>query len=267
MTRPAKLPEYETPPVNEVVLGLQFAPAPGFSSAAHDGVFRLFHEEFPKLEEHPPLEPRYETFGGSNPQPSFQFNIGGRPIGSRLWFVSKDATHLLQFQRDRFLTNWRRRPVAPEYPRFDGIAEAFRANVEKLDGYLKTEFNHSLAIDQTEVSYMNLIPLDAPTEVGQWLHALNLDTLDIESFQASFAEIISDHDGQAMGRLSYEIQHGIVQDGKKHALQLTLSARGRPATQSVDAAFEFMTTCRNKIVARFDQITTERAHSNWKRVR
>lgn len=266
MTRPAKLPEYKDPPLDEVVLGLQFPPVPGFSSVVHYGVFRLFNKEFPNVEEHPLLEPRYETFGGANPQPSFQFNIGAPPIGSRLWFVSKDADHLLQFQRDRFLTNWRRRPVATEYPRFDGIADAFRANVEKLDNYLKAEFDHSLAIDQTEVSYMNMIPLDVPMEVGKWLRVFNLDTLEIEGFQAGFAEIIRNLRGQAVGRLTYEIHHAISQEEKKHALRLTLSARGRPSDQSVEAAFEFMTRCRNEIVARFGEITTEKAHSKWKKV-
>lgn len=113
-----------------MVLGLQYPPAPGFSSVLHEGVFRLFREKFPYIEEHSLLEPQYEAFGGANPRPALQINIGQPPIGSRLWFVSKNADHFLQFQRDRFLMNLRRRTVAAEYPRFDGIAEAFKANVE-----------------------------------------------------------------------------------------------------------------------------------------
>ena len=224
MTRPSQLPEYEKPPLDEVVLGLQFAPAPSFSSVAHDDVYRLFQEEFPVIDEHNLLEPSYETFGGSNPQPSFQFTVGVPPAGSRLWFVSKDRNHLLQFQRDRFLTNWRRRPAANKYPRFETIARDFRKNAEKLNCHFAEEFNHALEIDQTEVSYINIVPLDVPSDIGRWLRAFALDNMDIETFQASFSEIIENDDGKATGRLIYELQHLHAHERKRHALRLSLSA-------------------------------------------
>ena len=266
LTRPVTIPEYKNPPLDEVVLGLQFTPAPTFSSVANHDVFRLFREDFPRVEEHPLLEPYYETFGGSNPQHSIQVNIGAPPTGSRLWFVSRNEDHLLQFQPDRLLTNWRRRPEGTEYPQFDGIAEAFSANAKKLDNYLTMQFDHPLIIDQTEVCYINIIPLNAPAEVGKWLRVFNLDTLDIEGFQAGFAEMIRDPDGRAMGRLTYDFQHIISRDGQSHALRLILRARGQPTGQSVDAAFNFMARCHDEIVARFDKITTTNAHSKWKKV-
>ncbi|MCY4260885.1 MAG: hypothetical protein OXC91_11545 [Rhodobacteraceae bacterium] len=97
------------------------------------------------------------------------------------------------------------------------------------------------------------------------MNVFNLDVLDIESFQAGFAEIIKDRDGMAMGRLSDEIQHAVTHDGSNHGLRLSLSARGRPAGQSINTAFEFMSRYRNEIVVRFDRITTKNAQSEWQR--
>jgi hypothetical protein len=57
------LPDYETPPVVETVLGVQFERLPGFKNG-HLGAFwkSLPRGEWPTVSDAPPLEPQFERF-------------------------------------------------------------------------------------------------------------------------------------------------------------------------------------------------------------
>lgn len=132
MRRPDTLPDFSKPPLAEVVLGIQFSPVPAYSSVDARQVWELFKEAFPVVEERPLLAPQFETFGGANRPSSLGFHVGPPPVGSRLWFLSQDANHLIQFQSDRFLTNWRNGPNLQPYPRFEVIADSFERNLQIL---------------------------------------------------------------------------------------------------------------------------------------
>jgi len=75
------------------------------------GVWELFKEEFPMVQEHHILDPQFES--GTAIQAGPRIQVGDRLVGSRLWFLSEYANHLIQFQQDRFITNWRRQPNYP----------------------------------------------------------------------------------------------------------------------------------------------------------
>src|SRR4051794_13517866 len=63
VTRPETLPDFCTPPLNEVVVGVQFTPARGYQQIRAGEVWALFRSIFPKVEEFPALPPMFETFG------------------------------------------------------------------------------------------------------------------------------------------------------------------------------------------------------------
>src|SRR5262245_41023644 len=96
MRRPADLPDYATPPVDEVVVGVQFQRMP--ITGAHIGLFWSFvRNDFPKIEEQPPLEPRVENLTpAAVPQAFLPFVF--RPLGMRYWFSTQDDVELLQLQ-------------------------------------------------------------------------------------------------------------------------------------------------------------------------
>ena len=168
MARPEHLPDFTDPPLDEVVLGVQFSSVPGYASVYANDIWALFKEEFPSVQEHPILEPKFETFGGANPQPTVQFQIGPPPVGSRLWFISSDENNLLQFQADRFITNWRKRSNPQEYPRFEKIAEAFEENLNTLSEHFQKAFQYKLDINQAEIAYINIIPVGEFSDTGKW---------------------------------------------------------------------------------------------------
>ena len=61
--RPDNLPDFNDPPVAEVVLGLQFNPLTKFRSVHIGALWEHFRDNFPKVSEHPPLQQMFETLG------------------------------------------------------------------------------------------------------------------------------------------------------------------------------------------------------------
>lgn len=263
MNRPEHLPDFADPPLDEVVLGVQFAPVPDYASVYAWKVWELFKAEFPKVQELPLLETQFETFGGTNVQPSFQFHVGAPPVGSRLWFVSDDDNHLLQFQPDRFLTNWRKHPNPQPYPRFEGIAEAFVHNFETLAEHFASDFAYQIDINQAEVGYINIIPVEDFSQAGDWFSLWDGEHLNVEALTTSFNEVIRDAAGKPFARLKHEIQSVITVEGKRKAFKLSLTYKGKPAGNDISSAMEFLTAGREAIVVRFDHITTSKAHQIW----
>ncbi|MDP2738907.1 MAG: hypothetical protein Q8O82_09480 [Pseudorhodobacter sp.] len=83
MTRPEHLPDYSRPPLDDVILGVQFASVPAYTSVDSKGVWDLFRSDFPKIQEHPVLDPQFETFGGANLQVGPQIIVGAPPVGKQ----------------------------------------------------------------------------------------------------------------------------------------------------------------------------------------
>lgn len=196
MLRPEHLPDFANPPLDEVVLGVHFAPVQSYASVDARDVWALFKVEFPNVQEQVLLQPQFETFGGANLQPSFQFQVGAPPVGSRLWFVSAEENHLLQFQSDRFLTNWRKSPNPQPYPRFEVIAEAFERNLSTLTSHFESYFDYELDINQAEVAYINIIPVGDFSDAEKWFSVWNGGISNIEGINTSFNEVIKDRQGK-----------------------------------------------------------------------
>lgn len=261
MKRPEHLPEFNAPPLDEVVLGVQFSPIQSYTSVDSWDIWALFKDEFPKVQEQPLLPRQFETFGGPLPQPSIQFQVGA-PIGSRLLFISMEENQLLQFQSDRFLMNWRKNPNHQPYPRFEGIVEAFKTHLTSLAKHLESELIHTISINQVEVSYINIIPVNNFADAKNWFNVWNIEVSNIDNLNMGFQEIIKDDTGQPYARLFHAIQPAYTIEGNK-VFNLSLTFRGKPRGNDVASAINFLRIGREAIVFRFKQMTTDSAHANW----
>jgi uncharacterized protein (TIGR04255 family) len=263
LERPQHLADYHRPPLDEVVLGVQFEPVRELTAVGTRGVWELFRGDYPKVQEQPLIAPQFETFGGVGHVPSVKFQIGNAPVGSRLWFSSENESHLVQFQSDRLLLNWRRRPSSGEYPRFEGIASQFEALLDKLQEHISSEFRQELTINQCEVSYINVIPVSAYSEIPRWIKILQGFDVHLEGMSTVFTEAIVDQSNRPFARLTHEVQSAIAADGKGKLVTLSLTFRGRPLMLGTSGALEFMRKARDAIVTRFDAMTTQYAHDYW----
>jgi uncharacterized protein (TIGR04255 family) len=255
--------DFREPPLNEVAIGVQYTPIPGYSSVSSGGVWDLYKGTFPSVQEHPRIEPQFETFGGTNPNPGLQFRMG-TPVSNRLWFVSHMQDELIQFQPDRFFTNWRRRAGGDQYPKFSHISQLFRNNLDLLANFSQSEFSHNLDINQAEVVYVNLIPVTDFDNLGFWLDVWSgVEKFKLETFNANFTEVVNNSSDMPVARLTCSIQSVMINGGSGKAFSLTLTFRGKPATNSIASAAEFIERGHQYIVERFVEITTTEAHKCW----
>lgn len=264
--RPKHLPNFELPPLDEVVIGVQFARPANYTSINAKDVWNLFKDKYPTVEEHPPLAPSFEMFGGSTTPSTFRLQLQPTPLISRLWFISKDRSHLIQFQTDRFLLNWRRQPQGSNYPHFESIADSFEKHFGALRDFFKDSISNNIIINQAEVSYINVIPIEKYTQAEEFFSFLTI-TNDSESFNFQTTEVIKDQDGKPYARLFQELQSVTTLDGKSRAFNLSLTFRGKPSGNEIADTVPFIFAGREKIVTRFTAATTNGAHSIWKQIK
>lgn len=266
--RPEQLPDYQNPPLNEVVLGVQFTPPRGYQQIYAGDVWKLFRSEYPVVQEQPPLPPNFEIFGLPHTiGMASPLNFVTGALHDRFWFLAPKGEELIQFQQDRMLHNWRKiAGVENDYPRFESMIKLFRNELHQLQDYFAGLAEQKLAINQCEISYINHIEVDdlQPTKISNWLNFINFPINDPEDFVANFRETIKDENGNPLGRIIYDMCLGISHMGKR-AIVLTLTFRGGPISPDIDSALKFIEKGRELIVCRFTEITTPEAHEIWRR--
>lgn len=264
-TRPDHLPDFEKPPLNEVVLGVQFTPPRGYQQILAGEVWGLFKSDFPSVEELPAIPPSFETFGQSfSPQPNFGFITGA--LHDRFWFLSPKKDELIQFQNDRLLHNWRKiDDQTNQYPRFEKIIESFSAEILKLENYfLSLDDNRKINYNQAEVSYINHVPIDEKIKVSDWLNFLDFGNRNIDDISATIRRVLSDAGGKPWARLICEVNTAINQATQQRVIIFTLTVRG-PVSPDRAAAIEFLERGRDIVVSEFTELTTNKAHKLWGR--
>jgi len=274
--RPPYLPEYESPPIAEVALSLQFAPILQFQNIHAGLLWKNFMRSYPDVEEQPPIAPVFETFGmppALVPAPQIQL-LTTMP-GARYWFISADGNELLQVQQDRLIHNWRRQSEGDKYPRYETLRKRFYAEVEKVRKFLKAEKMGAISPNQCEVTYINHIDFgdggDPTSHFGDvfslWCDEYSNDFLQhIEGGLFNVRYVLEDDRGEPYGRLHASAQHVIHRRTSRSLIQFTLVARGKPKQETLISAFEWLDQGRAAIVKGFDALTRPEMHERWRRI-
>jgi uncharacterized protein (TIGR04255 family) len=264
--RPSHLPDYKTPPLNEVVLGVQFNQPAGYQQIRAGEVWALYKADYPSVEEQPPLVPSFETFGG-RPTNVLQLGFATGATHDRFWFLSQSKAELIQFQADRLLHNWRKVGDGTNpYPRFESMIEKFQSELHALETYFAALAPQKLAINQCEVSYVNHIALEDTPDPNEWLRFLTLpDAYHPDDISIGIRQVIRGRDAKPVGRLTIEVNSGFAPKGAA-ILVLTLTVRGAPQSTAVDDAIKFICSGRETIVSTFAEITTDSAQIKWERI-
>ena len=263
MSRPVDLPDFDNPPLNEVVLGVQFAPPRGYQSIYAKEIWELFRKDFPKVQERPPFQPAFETFGRLQARPSL--SISQELHHNRFCFLSENGDEAIQFQKDRLFHNWRRvgDRVNP-YPRFEKILPSFESELSTLDNYF-TDFSSSrIHITQCELSYINHIYLieEDSESVDKWIRLVDIKNFSYEVLSFKFSKKLVDNQNNPYGRLFCEIDY-FFNEIDEPLVVLSLTIRGIPREPNIPASINFLRAGRETIVNFFCDITTEFAHKKW----
>jgi len=273
--RPSDLPDYERPPVSEVVLSIQFGSNPQFQ-IVHAGLYwNLIRDHFPNVSEQTPLAPAFEAF--STPLiETVPFQVQGfvTPPFPRFWFESQDRAYILQLQQDRILFNWRAISNESVYPRYETLRERFLREVQRLVGFFQEQKIGALSVNQCEVTYINSISFGKEQEDTARLDlvtplwsdkARNIGGLEVERTLIQTVFVLKSNQ-RPYGRLYVTFRPAVQTVGfLRPVVQLEMTARGSPEDGSLDAAFRLLDQERGAIVRTFADVTTEEMHRIWSR--
>lgn len=265
LSRPADLPDFDDPPLDEVVLGVQFATLAGYQQIRAGEVWALYRDAYPQVEERAPLPPSFEIFGGRpSTHATNQLSLIDGPMHDRFWFVDRSGNQLIQFQPDRLLHNWRKVGDSGSYPHFESMAAAFRSEIGLLEGYANKLEKQAIAINQCEISYINRIAIGSESEanLAKWCALWSGDLADVESVGFSIREILRRPDGSPYARMFIDCGSGVAASGSS-VFGLTISIKGAPLDTTIMSAMDFFVCGRSAIVKKFREITTPYAHEKW----
>lgn len=271
MERPADLPDFARPPIDEVAIGVQLASPIGGFVDAHAGVFwERVKDRYPSAENNPRIEAIVEPLGCPWPPMPQSLTFPMQQVGGRTFLLSGDGEYLLQIQNNRFFRNWRRR--VDEYPHFDDLAATFRSDLALFQSFLEEAKLQAQPIALFEVSYINWIT-DLPAATVLKSAAISrLETAGLsefpqnQSWQGMYP--FADPDGTPVARLAVQSAPAMraTPAGFEQGLQLALTfgAPGTPfvAEPSIPTLLEAARRC---IVRAFAQLTTDDAHEHWGR--
>ena len=260
-TKPSNLPGYRNPPLNEVVLGLRFAPLERLM-IPHIGLFwGSIQKEFPNCEHAAPL-----SF-----DPSSSDTATGLPV-PRVWLINRPGDRLIQIQRDVFFYNWRQRDENRPYTRHTNIAKSFYRYFNLFDTFIRDNNIGQISIKEVELTYINQIiqsqGWETPRDIGKvfpdfnWRSSIKrfLPVPDGISWRASFPL----PDGK--GLLKVKVDQGRRRVDETPVLVFELRAIGIGADKSLDGIREWLATAHEWIVRGFADLTGTKVQEEiWKR--
>ena len=271
---PEILPEFDAPPVVEVILAVGFEPAYRLSNIDLMEVWHdLFKQRFPVAAEQPHYSVPRETFENIQvPQMELITRAGPPPI--RLWLTTEDEGELIQLQHDWFARNWRKVGSGSEYPRYEShILPAFEKDFDGFASYLKSK-GLELRSTQCEITYLNRITANRVwNNHGEFFKMFRIfdnssyETLPVESLAYRSSLLIYGADNNPVGRLYMQIESMYDEEGAP-ALMFNLTARGAPiAGNDMKGIIGFFDLAHVCIVRSFVKVTSEKAHLEWRRTR
>ena len=269
------LPDFSRPPVVEVALSVQFEPLESLRTPQIGLLWQEFKNQFPKVEEHGPLNSVVERFGlrGSK-QPNIQLEMMQSPPMPRCWFLNADGTELIQVQKDRFAHNWRKAGEGDLYPRYEHVRDRFCQELETFRRFLTDNQIGELSANQCEVTYVNQIisgePWERHGQLGEVLTVLKAQYSDSflsepEDAEVAIRYVICDDQGERLGRLHVTAKPAFRSSDDQPIFVLTLTARGKPEGDNIQGIQRFLDRGREWVVRGFVSITEPHMHQVWSR--
>jgi uncharacterized protein (TIGR04255 family) len=265
--RPANLPDYSNPPIDELAIGVQFPSIEGMYDA-HIGLYwQMVRDQYPRAESQLRVEAPIETSGTPPIQPSVvKLSIPTASQG-RTWLISESDNYLIQIQNNRFVQNWRKRQA--EYPHFEEVWEQFSENFRKFRELIKSEKLTGPVVQQVEVTYINWIPDIPASKFFKASQAAEISAYGRthEAENQSFASRYDLND-DPVERLYVQCQPAIrPEESNVQGSQFALTYRAARAEGLDENEIEiFANAGRIIIVNAFTELTTDEAQRNWGRL-
>jgi uncharacterized protein (TIGR04255 family) len=267
VTRPPDLPDFDAPPVIEVVVGVQF-PTIEQLCTAHVGAFwQRIRSDYPSVQDAPPLAAVYES-----PREGLSsLEVSLLPL-RRSYFVSGDGAWLAQLQGNRLLHNWRKQSDTDSYPRYEACLDRFQTVWRAFRKFLAEENLPLPTPDQLELTYVNHIPLDRPisslADIGEVFPDIKWQTS--RSFLPTPSGLrwsLNFELPNQTGRLHVDVKTAVRAKDSVPLLVCELTTRGAPTSPDDDALAAWFGQGREWIVKGFADLTGQTVQRDvWQRV-
>lgn len=259
--------DFRSPPVVEVVCGVQFEPLAEFRTA-HIGLFwEQVRPQYPVTRDAFALPPVLESLGAPGAALPFPpFGPTGVPI-PRVQLVDEQGGQMIQIQNGRFHHNWERRLGDEPYRRYKNIRPAFEGSWAQFKQFLQGQGLPAPRPTQYELSYVNHIAAGelwdsarGITDVLPWFSPPRTAAGSI--FEPQFAMHVPVPN--CNGRLHVSGQVGVRARDGQQVLAVELIVRGAPTVPGDDAdLILWMDEARAQIVRTFVALTGVKARHYW----
>lgn len=259
------LPDYQSPPVAETILGIQFEPLPSFRNGHLGAFWQRLGPQWPNTQDVPPLEPQFERFDVAGSWQALGIRLRVAEPASRIQIRNSTGDRMIQIQNGRFHLNWLRIPDR-NYPRYEAVKNEFTETLELFRGFIKENDLGEFKPNQWEITYINSIDQGTVWSTPpQWSFFRPLagspslgELAELESLGAEWHYVLP----EKHGRLHIQWQHG--QQDDHELVNLTLTARGPVPGAECSAAFDGLDLGHIAIVGAFKNLMSEEANRYWK---
>ena len=256
------LPDYECPPVIEVVCGVQFEPIPQFQATSLGLFWNRIRDRYPTSSEMPELAPVIEQFGKAPVAQHPTLELSSTPPWPRMFFINSDSNWLIQLQRDRFLHNWRKVGQDDVYPHYPTIFKTFWDAWIEFKTFCEDERFVPPKVTQCEITYINHILAgqgwNSLDDIGQVFPDITWRAKrgflpPPESAAWRFGFVLPG----AQGRLHASVRHAIRVMDERPVLLCELTARGMPTSPDDTATQQWFNLGREWIVRGFADLVAD----------
>lgn len=247
-------------------MGVQFERLSRMKIVHFGLLWEKIKHDFPSVEEREPLVSIKEARDTTPPEEGWRLSTNIEL--PRVWYLGKTGNQgqqLLQVQPDKFLLNWRTTKGGGDYPEFVNNRKTFQEFYKVFSSFVDESKIGALSVEQCEITYVNHIPLQSPnlwadvtktfTSFGATLP--NSDMVERISFNTSYW--IDD----LPGRVHVAIQPAKNRISGNTLLDFRLTARGAPATGSLNDVDRWLDTGHRILWSLFSQFTSNEAKKQW----
>ncbi len=260
MTKVA-LPDYESPPVREVVCGVTFKKIEALKVPHIGLLWDEYRADYPECQDKPEIPLVWEEPDRTKQEAGLTI-LAEMPL-PRSWFVSKDETQLIQVQRDRFLFNWKKMSESDQYVRFEAVFTQFQDLYAKFCSFLEKNNFDAPEAKQFELTYVNHMPVSE-----EWKNLGDIGSLFPDlSWQASETRFLPSPENltcnlsfklpDESGRLHVVIKRALRTSDQKEIILLDLTARGFIEDESSDNMEDWFNMAHEWIVRGFSDLTSD----------
>ncbi len=269
------LPDYETPPVVETILGVQFDAIERLSTPFLSLFWSSLRDEWPIVVEAAYLESKFERFGAGQPWSDLRVQLkeGHPPI--RLQMKKEASDWMIQVQNSRLHVNWIGYEGNREsgYPRYPSVREQFESALGQFRRFIGGEKLGDISPNQWEVTYVNHIPVGSVwNSPHDWKFmqllgdgAILGKAADLEAFQGGWRFALPNEGGRL--HVSWKTarrRHPDNVDIEQQIVILEQTARGPlSANCDTDGILRGIDTGRETIVKSFTQMMDDDANKYW----